>query len=282
MKSVDLGIYPQSSCFAFSPSPLQKSLCFYPTWCGHYYCSDRYFMRRKSYQYLLVIYIRKGELHVELEDTTFDAHKGDVVLLDCTKPHYYHAREGLEFVYLHFEGSNAFDICHHIIEKRGSLIQDECCTSIGRQIFEMIQFYARNGIESVFETSLRVYQIIEQLTSTQKPGYHMENPIEKSIQYILAHIAEPLSIADLARVANLSPYYFSHSFKKQTGFSPMDYVINTRISRAKEMLLLTTLPISEIAFKVGYSNSGSLINLFVQRVGISPKNYRKSHQPQTI
>lgn len=67
-------------------------------------------------------------------------------------------------------------------------------------------------------------------------------------------------------------------FKRETGFSPLEYVINTRIERAKTLLLTTSMTVSEIAEEVGYSNSGSLINLFVKKVGSSPGQYRKNHK----
>ncbi len=67
-------------------------------------------------------------------------------------------------------------------------------------------------------------------------------------------------------------------FKRETGFSPLEYVINTRIERAKTLLLTTNMTVSEIAEEVGYSNSGSLINLFVKKVRSSPGQYRKNHK----
>lgn len=280
MKSVDPGVLPQSACFAFSPSSGQRELCFYPTWCGHYFCTADYFKKRQSYHYLLLLYIREGELHVEAGGQSFDARKGDVVLLDCTQPHYYHARDGLEFCYLHFEGSNAHELVRHIREQRGSLIQDESCASIGMQLFDLVQFHRKKGEESFFQTSLRIYKLIERLAVPPTKFTAKEDPVEAAIHYIKEHIGEPISLSSLAEAAHLSPYYFAHRFKKQTGFSPLDYVIHTRINRAKELLLQTSLSVNEIAYEVGYHNGRSLVNLFTQRVGVSPSNFRKSKQLQ--
>ncbi|MFR4415603.1 MAG: helix-turn-helix transcriptional regulator [Butyricicoccus sp.] len=70
-------------------------------------------------------------------------------------------------------------------------------------------------------------------------------------------------------------------FKRRTGFS-LPIVINSRIERAKVLLVRTQKPIAEIAEEVGYSTSGSLINLFVKKVGTSPRQYRIQHMSKAI
>ena len=58
----------------------------------------------------------------------------------------------------------------------------------------------------------------------------------------------------------------------------MEYVTNTRLEQAKIKLVRTQKTIEEIADEVGYSSSGSFINMFVKKVGRSPKQYWKFHQ----
>lgn len=278
MKSVDPGFLPQSICFSFTPSELAQKLYFYPTWCGHYYCTDNYFMKRETYPPLLIVFIREGELHVEYQNQCFDAQKGDVVLLDCSKPHYYHARNGLEFLYMHFDGSNSHEICQHILEIKGPLIQEDSNILIGRLLYNMVDFYQNGGIESMFQSSMRIYHIFEYLLKPPVLQTESETPIEESIHYIRQNYQESLNLNKLAEIANLSPYYYAHCFKEETGYSPMEYVTNTRLEQAKIKLVRTQKTIEEIADEVGYSSSGSFINMFVKKVGRSPKQYRKFHQ----
>ena len=88
-------------------------------------------------------------------------------------------------------------------------------------------------------------------------------------------MGEKITLEELADIANLSTYYFSHRFKEETGLSPIDYVINTRLDQAKILLARTFMTVEEIAYEVGYQSSNSLINLFNQKLGFSPKEYRK-------
>ena len=278
MKSVDPGILPQSVCFSFTPSDLARQMYFYHTWCGHYFCNHHYFMRRDSYPPLLIVFVREGLFHVEYRGESFDAEKGDVVLLDCMEPHYYQAYDGLEFVYMHFDGSNSHDICRHILEQSGPLIQQDSNVLIGRQLYNMVDFYNHDGIETMFQTSMRIYHIFEYLMTPDEPQFKAENPIDNTIRYIRSNVGKDISLDELADIANLSSYYYAHCFKDQTGFSPMEYVINTRIERAKILLVRSTMSVAEIAYEVGYSSSSSLINMFVKRVGLSPKQFRNVHQ----
>ena len=163
MKSIDPGILPKSYCFPMTPSEQAKKLYFYPTWCGHYFCTKNYFMHRQKYLYLLVIFIRSGSLHVEYRGEAVDALRGDVVLLDCTEPHYYQATDGLEFLYMHYDGSNAREITLHIIDVLGWHIQREGNLMIGKLLYDMVEFYESGGIESMFASSARIYQLFELL-----------------------------------------------------------------------------------------------------------------------
>ena len=278
MKSIDPGILPQSVCFSFTPSETAKQLYFYPTWCGHYFCSKNYFMKREFFPPLLIVFVRKGVFHFEYRSTCFDAQKGDVVLLDCSEPHHYYAENGLEFVYMHFDGSNSHEICQHILEQRGPLIQSEYNMLIGQLLYNMVHFYAHDGIETMFQSSARIYKIFEYLLSPSRDHASEDQPVEKVIRYIRSNIGKDISLDEMADIANLSTFYLAHLFKQQTGFAPKEYLINTRLDQAKVMLARTTKTIAEIAYEVGYSSSSSFNNMFVKRTDMSPRQYRQMYQ----
>ena len=103
-----------------------------------------------------------------------------------------------------------------------------------------------------------------------------DSPITKTVIYIREHVGETIPLQELADMAHLSIFHYSHEFKRQTGFSPSEYIINTRLEKAKMLLLQTTMPVSDIAYAVGYESGSSLSNLFVKKVGCSPREYRKS------
>ncbi len=279
MKSVDPGILSQSVCFSFTPSAAAKQMLFYPTWCGHYYCTSQYFIRRDSYPALLLFYIRNGSMNFSFRGNDYRAHKGDVVLLDCYEPHSYHAEDGLEFLYLHFDGSNSRELTDSILENSGPLIQLETNSDIDRELYDMVSFYEKDGHEMPFQSSLRIYTLLTYLSIPNKAalvGGH--DPIERTIKYIRSNIGKDITLNELAKVAQLSTYYFAHCFKEQTGYAPIEYVINSKIDQAKIMLVHGTESVESIAFSLGYSSSNSLISLFLKRIGMTPHQYRKRNR----
>lgn len=158
---------------------------------------------------------------------------GDVLLIDCVEPHYYHAEDGLEFVYMHFDGSNSHELCRSITDQQDWLIRCENNTLIGNLLYDMVQFYNSNSVETDMQSSARIYRIFDLLLAPSAQEMSADDPIEQAIQYIRTNIGKAISVEDLASSVCLSTSYFAHMFKRRTGFSPADYVINSRIERAQ-------------------------------------------------
>lgn len=103
------------------------------------------------------------------------------------------------------------------------------------------------------------------------------------LQRIYAVIAEnyddcSFSIQDAADKLNLSSSYLSQYFKQQTGETLTGYVASLRIRKACTLLETTTMPLQMVSESVGYYNLNSFIRRFKQITGITPGEYRKTHQ----
>lgn len=278
MKSVDIGVLSHSVCFSFTPSDLARDMFFYLTWCGHYYCTRSYYMKRDYYDPLLLVYVEKGVFHVEYRGEKKEVKAGEAFFIDCREPHYYHAEDNLEFYYIHIDGSNSHEICQYIMNTQGWHITKPVTRKIYDIIKEVLDIYQSNHEPTPPEISFYIYQIFHLLMKPSDLELHELEPVEKTIHYIRSNVGKTITLDELADYVSLSASYLSHIFKKQTGFSPLEYVINTRIERAKSLLITSNLSVEEIAYQVGYSSSGSLINLFMKKLKTSPKHYRISHR----
>lgn len=99
--------------------------------------------------------------------------------------------------------------------------------------------------------------------------------IEKAKDYIERHYKKDLSLDDVSREVNISPYYFSKIFKEETGENFVEYVTNIRIAKAKELLRGTGCSMKEICTMVGYSDPNYFSRSFKKKVGVTPTEYKE-------
>ena len=93
-------------------------------------------------------------------------------------------------------------------------------------------------------------------------------------RYIDEHFTEPLTVEGLAGRFFLNKYYFSHHFKETTGYSPKEYLLLNRLSLARDLLLNTSLPVQEIAYRCGFADVNNFIRMFKRQYALTPGRYR--------
>ena len=99
--------------------------------------------------------------------------------------------------------------------------------------------------------------------------------IERVIRWMHYELSEPLTLQNMADVANLSPFHFSRIFSRVTGVSPCRFLAALRLQHAKQLLLTSQLSATDVCFEVGYSSLGTFTTQFTQMVGISPARFRR-------
>ncbi|MBT0768252.1 helix-turn-helix domain-containing protein [Kineosporia sp. J2-2] len=113
---------------------------------------------------------------------------------------------------------------------------------------------------------------------------YIENPVPErpqdgtsaTRQWMLAHLDEPLAVADLAQRARMSPRTFARRFSDEVGMSPGRWIIQQRLSRARHLLEASDLPVDEIAGQVGFATGTSLRQHLHAAIGVSPLAYRRT------
>lgn len=98
-------------------------------------------------------------------------------------------------------------------------------------------------------------------------------------QYLEEHLAEELPVSRLAKLARLSRYHFSRSFRHSFGLSPHRYHLHRRAERAKTLLANPTLSITDIALDLGFQEASTFSTTFRKLVGRTPTDFRRSVLP---
>ena len=99
--------------------------------------------------------------------------------------------------------------------------------------------------------------------------------ITKAKKFIDEQKTDEISLSDVAKLVNVSTFYFCKMFKKATGLTFTQYLSHVRISKAKTLLLNPNLRVTEIAYDVGYQSITHFNRTFHSLVGQSPTEYRK-------
>ena len=110
---------------------------------------------------------------------------------------------------------------------------------------------------------------------TLEPSHGLSHErLKRVYEYIDANLDRRLTLADLARVACLSPYHFSRSFKQAVGVGPQRYVMQRRVERAKTLVRRTNRPLAMIAQEVGFADQSHLTSVFRREIGVTPGHFR--------
>jgi AraC-like DNA-binding protein len=103
------------------------------------------------------------------------------------------------------------------------------------------------------------------------------NPVGAALDYISAHLAEPLTVATLAEQVCLSTSAFSQLFRQVTSRSPYQFVKEARLNHAREVLLEGRLGVADVSRAVGYTSASHFIKEFRGRFGTTPRDYADAH-----
>jgi AraC family transcriptional regulator len=107
-------------------------------------------------------------------------------------------------------------------------------------------------------------------------GQSVSRDVSTAIDYMASHLDQNISLAELARTSNRSPSHLSRLFGIQMGVPPHRYLIQMRVSKARQLLEKTNIPIAEIAAICGFSHQEHLTRLFRRYHGVSPGAYRQT------
>lgn len=108
-----------------------------------------------------------------------------------------------------------------------------------------------------------------------KKNEHENSLVQRAKEYINGNYKKDLSLDELSKELDISPYYFSKLFKEETGSNFVEYLTGLRMGRAKEMLKDESLSMKEICTEIGYSDPNYFSRIFKKNVGLTPTEYRE-------
>ena len=278
MKVYSKGVLPSSEIYFHTPSETARNLFFYPLCVGHYWCSGEYRVDRSSYNSYLALFVEKGTGYVQVDGRRRTVGENSVFLLDCYQPHIYGSEEGWEIYWLLFDGTQAQAYFRTLCPISNCLVMTPPDPrSVRRSLVRIYNlFHDRGKVSESMVNKYTVSLLTDFFTGSPATADRGESVSEELLSYIAENLEQPLTLTDLARRASLSPYHFTRQFKKETGYTPHEYIIFARVNAAKYYLKTTSLPAKAITHKCGFSSEAAFCTTFKRVVGVTPLEYRRS------
>ncbi len=160
---------------------------------------------------------------------------------------------------------------HHVLHHKGLR---------SHQVFsgELLSVQASTATRSVADLKQWVTALIEETSDYLHNVDVNQSIVGKVKRYVAQHLQEDISCGGIANWVNMNPDYLTRLFKKETGLTVSDYILQERMDVAKTMLARTDLPIGDIAGSVGFNNFSYFSKMFKKVTSVNPQDYRKIYQ----
>ncbi|MDW7656125.1 MAG: helix-turn-helix transcriptional regulator [Bacillota bacterium] len=114
--------------------------------------------------------------------------------------------------------------------------------------------------------------------STLGPSARVTDTVTRAMDFMASHYSDAIHLPEIAAAVNLSPYHFHRLFTQAVTMTPLTYLTRVRIERARELLLTTQMPVSEIAAACGFENPSYFSRIFRTNTGQPPGLFRQHRQ----
>ncbi len=277
----------QDSTWIFNtPGELTKSFLLYAQELGHFKALARYDTRQENISSYLIMLTLSGQGTYTKDTKAYELRPGDLVFVDSMEPHMHRTSKQSdgtwELIWVQFNGITARGYYSQYKTKDIPVLNVSENPKIQLLMEKLLSTNKSKSIGAEFLSSRILVDLLTEILFTAEavvsPKLNMPQFIKTALTDIDAHFPENLSLEYFSDKLRLSKYHFAKEFKKYTGYSPVEYIINTRINHAKEYLQYSDLTITDISDVVGFNNTCHFINMFKQKVGLTPLKFRKQYQ----
>lgn len=272
-----------SASYSHTPSVMAKSAFFYVQSVGHFRCDENYYTKREGFKSILLIYTVSGKGYARYRNKEYELNAGQVLLMDCYDYQEYSTYKNgtWEIKWMHFYGSTSQEYFDIIYEKYGAVIDFGDSTEIHNILDKILKMSGTSSPLPETNISMLIMQLLTSLAlggGNSCCSYHakvISDYVKLALEFVEENYKRSISLSDMAVHCCCSEYHFSRLFKRDTGFSPYEYIVKYRINKAKYLLKNTDKTVENIAECVGFASNSNFIRTFGELEGMTPLKYRK-------
>lgn len=276
-----------SSRILYTPSSFAKESLLYLQEIGTLKALQSHINRRKDLDSCLFFMVKEGSGKLLYDGEEYPLKEGDCVFINCHKKYQHETDpENLwKLSWIHFYGAQVEAIYEKYVSRGGQPVfrpeQMEPYETLFDEIYQIA-----SGNDYIKDMHLNA-GLSELLVLVMKESWHPEenggtvdkdskkNAVLPIKEYLDEHYAEKISLDELANTFFISKFYMTRVFKEQFGVSINSYLLQIRITKAKQMLRFSDEKIEAIGYQCGFSTPNYFTTTFKNVEGITPSEYRE-------
>lgn len=233
----------------------------------------------------LIHYILSGKGKFSIGGEEYPLETGYGFLITPDELAFYQAdeEEPWTYVWVGFSGTQAAEYIENIgLSVRQPVFKSEASEELYRIVKDMMEHNTfglsndlrRNGQLGVFLSVIAEGSRVERVNEADRANIY----VRKAVSFIQSNYCNPIKVTDVAEYVCINRSYLYTLFQNSLGMSPQQFLTTFRITKATELLQITSLPIESIALSCGYRDPLVFAKAFRQMKKMSPSNYRKEMQ----
>lgn len=282
MLTYNMDVTPESVWKRTTPGEAELAQPYYCTEAGLFYARQRFSTARTDKESYILFYTLRGAGMIEQDGNNVLLGPGQALLLNCRSPQSYCTapkQTCWHHYWIHLDGAGvaAMDA---LLYPEKKLVPIQLTGARMQELFESILAEIDRGtVDSMVQRGLVLHEMLAlcaQSLLSEGEATSVRQVILHAAESLRKHYRQELSLADLIAEAHMSKSYFLRLFRRYMGTTPYNYLVNFRITQAKELLVLTDYTISEIAREVGFGDASNFSTRFSKATGQSPMQYRRN------
>lgn len=258
-----------------------KSFLFYVQEVGIFSTLPGYSAERRGLNSFLILHTSSGTGTLLYDGEQYSLTENDTFFIDCTAQHKYFnaSNENWNFEWVHFNGPSAQACFNYFLAQNHGVVIYGHSDLIKNLLLQINDINKTSSARADFLSFSLLSRIISELFLLNNTPAYTKNKIPKYLLDIVSEIdksfCSDISLESVSKKFCLNPFVLSRNFKKYIGIGIKTYIIQKKISYAKELLRFTDKSISEICEILHYQNDEYFIALFKSYEQVTPLSFRK-------
>lgn len=242
-----------------------------------------YSSNRNGLNSFLFFIVSNGSGLLKYQNTTYTLKKGDCAFLNCNTPYSISSNEDLwSLSWIHFDGPTMHAIHEKFIERCGAPCFSAPSASMLLELHQKV--YSDSQNDNYVRDLTIMGDLTTIITNIMENCWHKAN--DKLVttssknwaqikEYVDSNYTNEIRLDELSKIFHVNKFYLSRKFKELYGFTINQYILDKRVSKAKELLRFSDYTITEIASICGFNDISYFTRMFKSIEGITPSAFKK-------